>query len=298
MRMPDLALICSGGRTGTYWLTRALNKHPDILAAHSPVSPPLILDGGRGEFERTRTEVQNHRKIEGMTLDQIIEEMRSCGSQPYKCRVHAMVLSGAHDRLVSERCAGQITVLNVIRHPVTRTSSFAHHFSERLRHDFAIGTVAEMLELWRVDPTMAHYKRIVQDRWPAEDMTFLDNIFFLMAVVLQRREFAELSLPYPHYRFENLVRDREIFVAMLRDAFGEELSVTHEFIDAAFSTERLNGSRTEARASVGAAEIFARWRPWQKDVYRIFAEEHRLDEIYGSFGYDFSFLNADLSATG
>jgi hypothetical protein len=176
---------------------------------------------------------------------------------------------------------------------VPRSISLAAHWLARHRHSFGIGTTLHLLQMWGTVEPFVRYKQIMEDKWRNEvDLTVIENIFFVMAVLWPTQEFGDLALDYPHYRFENIVRDREIFVSLLGDAFNGALPVSPDYVAQALATERANASSPIPVPKLSPARQFASWRPWQQGLYRIFAEEFKIDEVYRPFGYDFSFLNA------
>lgn len=290
--IPDLALICSHGRTSTYWLTRVLNSHPEILAAHGPHSPPLIVSESPDRYAAQRGGMGREACFDDFSIVQIIEEMRSEGPQKFRCRVHAASLAQAHEKLRREGCPGQVTLVNITRHPVTRSQSFAMHWYDRHRYDFGIGTTLHLLEIWGTDEIFQRFRRLAEEKFGSSaDMTKIENVFFIIAILLPARERFDFALDYPQYRYENIIRDKEMFAALLADTFGDELPISQAFLNHALATGPLNQSRVDGPPLGAAEQVFGAWPHWQQEIYRIVADEYKIDEIYKPFGYDFSFLN-------
>jgi hypothetical protein len=291
--VPELTFVCSRGRTGTQWLTEALNLHPDILAAHGPMSPPVWFHGKPSVRLRAAVDQQWHSRLGGLSLAQCREEMALAGPARYYALVHALTVPEVAEKLGKEPSSGQMATVNVVRHPVPRINSFQ---AEWLLGDPVIYAPLHgyLLDRWRQEPLFAQYRERIARRFDV-DFTARRNIFFVMACYWLRYDQNDFEFPVRHFAYERLVVERDYMADFLRAAFGPSFAVSDEHLEA---ITRLGPRNARAEGPVAPEAVFAAWQEWQKYCFTIVFEDIDLLRTYADFGYEFSFAAAPARRIG
>ena len=283
--MPELTFICSRGRTGTMWLTEALNRHPEILAAHGPGAPPFWFHGKPGAKVRVSEDQQWHSRMGELSLAQCRAEMVLAGPARYYALVHALTVPEVAAKLGEKPATGQVATVNVVRHPVPRINSF--------QADWLLGDLPHsrrfrsyLIERWRHEEVFAQYRERILRRFVV-DFTSLREVLFVMACYWLRYDHDDFGYPVRHFAFERLVSERSYLSEFLRAGFGPSFAPTAEYLDTIAGIGRRNARTMETVAPEAA---FSAWEDWQKFCFSIVFEDIDLPRAYVGFGYDFSFI--------
>ncbi len=283
--IPELTFVCSRGRTGTQWLTEALNHHPDVLAAHGPGSPPFWFPGKPSARTRVIEDQQWQSRIGDLSFAEARAEMRRVGEAHHYALVHALTVPELAEKLGKDLTVGRIAVVNLVRHPVPRINSFhaewllgdtAHY--DRIR--------SYLSQRWCEEPIFARYRERILQKF-AIDFTSLNEMLFVMACHWLRYDRDDFKYPVRHFAFERLVLDRSYLAELLQASFGPAFIVSGEYLETIGRVRRRNARTLKPLDSRGA---YLAWQDWQKYCFSIVFEDVDLSRIYAEFDYDFSFI--------
>ncbi len=283
---PDIAFLCSHGRTGNRWLGRVLNLHPEMVCGVGPLMRPYVeYDSCTDDsviFDPNEIDIVEH--FQAASVDKMLSTLKAYKTG-YRFYVRAHAINAFQLMLnIREQPPGvRVSIANVIRHPVTRAPSYAREWL----HTDGTDLHAHMETLWE---SGEHY-RICEDeirtRFPEIDLNTRENRYFIMGIFWLWNDLSDFTLPIRHFRFEELTGHNELLCGFLTHLLGKDFIITPDYI-AKIKAERPANYRAAPKAAV---EVYANWQPWQKYCFRRFMEAYNIDAAFQPFGYDFSFID-------
>lgn len=277
---PTLSFICSHGRTATTWITHALNSHPDIAAVHGPISPPGAADQAFDSKTLLRRGWDTS-KFFALSIDEMANEMAQLSDKPFKARVHALNAYRLTEKIKAEKPACHIRAINVIRHPVTRIQSFQNKWTDDWAESKNLRAFFE--GYYRANP----YARELQKAAAEHKIAIPDSQeskLFVCAVAWLVNDFQDFGTDIPVFLHERLISDPEYWIAMLRAAFGPNLTIPFTHIR---NVQKLKPKNVSDVANRSSAEVYANWDVWKRFVFNHFALKYNIAAMYRRYGYEF-----------
>jgi len=327
---PRYFLITSQGLAGSVWLASSLTLHPEITCAMG-IDHPFVsmrfyynqdevqrkLDGvtdveqiQHGFYRDTlrKSFIQRFAakgiNIEGglvrenpvRNLRKMYDELEMFFPAKYYGNVHACFAQQALEYLPEFPTRHDVTLMNLIRHPIPRTEaaitgilSVPTHYQDSDWHKGITEGIDEFTEThpdqrreiekkFGVDFTnvrnrgilYSYYRALHNDCWAGEIMTVREAC---------------------HVTMERLMADPDCYSWFLSEITGGTIAPTKDYLDQIYSETHLRSGRHTGRGrSITPREQFDRWSDWEKYEFRLVM--HRLDlaSVYAPFGYDFSFV--------
>ncbi len=328
---PKYFLVTSQGLAASAWLASSLNLHPDITCAMG-IDHPLVsmrFYYNENEIAEKQESIRNLGPMQNgfysETLRQHFKEKFARLGVPletdlvrenpirqlqrmyeelawfdphskYIGNVHVCFAQQALEYLAESPTNRNVTLVNLIRHPIPRTEaaikgvlSIATHYKDSDWHkgipegmDAIVDTEAERRrEIERrfgVDfkeprnraVLYSYYRALHNDCWGGE--------------IVSIREAC-------HVTIERLMSDRNYFSWLVSELTGHEVVPASDFLDKIFTETHLQSGRHMGKGrSIGPREQYAAWTDWERFEFRQVMERLDLTNVYAPFGYDFSFV--------
>lgn len=245
------AIIC-WGNSGSQWLSKLLNSHPEVLCFHH-------VKGQWGD-------VTTSRRIDNLSYMELIARQ----GRPYQLSgdIHGIDIESVES--LKQHFGCQLTLASLVRHPVLRVRS---HLA---------GVQKRGLGYYRI-----RYRKL-RSTLPAELRTLLstkERLFFVHVMGLVNRVRAEAALG-PVYTLESLSSDFSQVKRLLETISNKELEPI-DGLNLDLWQRPLNSHTQEQQAS--PPDVFATFSEWQRVAFaRLLHPESR--EIYNHLGLDLSFI--------
>ncbi|NYZ17515.1 hypothetical protein HL658_33655 [Azospirillum sp. RWY-5-1] len=269
-------IIGGVGRTATQWLTRALNRHPHILAAHGADWRPNKASMADPDSNHARREAVLDWLLSGQILD--IDRYFSIFndySEEFCGNVHGIDIIGPY--LYPQNFKTRLRICHVTRHPLPRIRSMVrkcramgqeHPRHREMMSDFytgQVGKIADLLERHGVAPQ-------------GED----EENFVSCLLLIMNSDAAFLRTTAPVFRMEELTTRLECFGTLLHHVTAGRLRASATEIEGMMAlapVDRLGEPDDHAR-------IMEEWADWQRKLFRDYLERTDLRAIYTGLGYD------------
>ena len=184
----------------------------------------------------------------------------------------------------------QVIVTNMIRHPVPRAESYLQAF---MKH-----------HLWEYKAQIDEYVASNPGEWRRLERTygismedprvraalFMYRIGHSVSWVMNELQQFYRMLPL---KMEDLQSDPEYFAAAVHLLTGGRIEPDQDYLDEVYKPENLGvGRRHVADGSrpPGPREQWEAWPRWEQEEFRRISTTDPIVEVYGRYGYDFSFL--------
>ena len=327
---PDIShfLVTSSGHCGSIWLAGSLNFHEEVCA-NVGLGHPLqqfnryalnkdlqyMVEYAREEFIRygfpAPTGYVPSVLGVGISMNRdlwrlpwyIFDELELVPTpQRFKAlgNVHGLVLAHVFPAWLSDLelfCGRNVALMDLIRHPVSRTESAIN---------------ATMVNLAEREPHTSDYikanapKCIGIERKYGIDLSEprARAAFIVYHMTQQNDAWAKEILDYPDvYRilFERLQSEPEYYAAVFFNLTQGKLIADQPHLDLVFASENLGSGRQSTSNKVrtlGAKEQYDRWSHWEKEEFFQAAQRLNLPRLYFPFGYDFSFVKRGEGRAG
>jgi hypothetical protein len=287
-------LILARGYCGSLWLAAQLDRHPEISCTaglYVGLAIPHDSDAALANFAPDQLSAIA-AKYAADGIDSQFERLAK--------RKPARVLGDVHGfRLLSYRRAlaaqphRPAAIGHLVRHPVTLLERIV---SENLHR----AETAEMREAFVAAlPDTANRLRplLLGTEWPLEkarDIVFLHSALDLFGTALEVAEGNKLGIPL--WSFEQLTSDRRTFASLVDFVSAGAVSADEPYLAKVFSAASLDNSGRFRKSSIdrkaAPADIFARWKPHERRLFRSLAERLDFPSLYTPVGYSFDFVAA------
>lgn len=279
--------VTSYGRTSTYWLSSALNSHPDILCGHGGYLPPH-LEYYEQPDETQTMKTQNARdSFISLTLDEVLAGLQEAGTAKCYGMVHAYV---AHHLVQWPQLQNPVhtpRIVNLVRHPILRAQSLAR----RLIHETSFSdTVKNNLDVHFGAYVPMELRKAVCERSDV-DYGSIDARGFIYALgSMAMFDKMDFETPIRHVPMERLISDREHFIWLVNYLTDGSVDIESAYIDLVFSKGRKNYLNDDV-SSIARWEM---WEPWRQAVFNEFSAFYDFHSMYEHFGYDLGIANRIL----
>lgn len=331
---PKYFLVTSQGLAASAWLASSLNLHPKITCAMGidhplvsmryyynadeieqrsasisdlgPIMHGFYSDVLRQHFKQRlvlagvvmNTDLVRENPIRN--LQKMYDELQWYEPQSrYYGNVHVCFALQALEYLRESPLARDVTLVNLIRHPVPRTEaaikgvlSIATKYKDS---DWHTG-ITEGMDA--VVDTHAERRREIEKRFRVD---FSDKrnraVLYSYYVAIHNDAWAGEITSVPeacHVTIERLMTDRDYFAWLVSELTDGEQVADGAFLDKIHSAEHLQSGRHTGRGQGRALDSrsqFDAWSDWEKFEFRQAMERLNLKSVYAPFGYDFSFVH-------
>jgi len=331
---PKYFIVTSQGLAASAWLASSLNLHPEITCAMGidhplvsmryyynaaeieersasindlrPITHGFYSDGLRQHFKQklsqagvpVNTDLVRENPIRN--LQKMYDELQWYEPRSrYYGNVHVCFALQALEYLRENPLARDVTLANLIRHPVPRTEaaikgvlSIATKYKDS---DWHAG-ITEGMDA--VVDTHAERRREIEKRFRVDFSEQRNRaVLYSYYVAIHNDSWAGEITSVPeacHVTIERLMTDRDYFAWLVSELTGGEQAADSAFLDKIHSAEHLQSGRHTGRGQGRALDSrsqFAAWSDWEKFEFRHAMERLNLKSVYAPFGYDFSFVH-------
>ena len=278
-------ILASHGRTGTNWIMRALNAHPDFFCTHSRLGTDYDPVSRK---TRAPSELAHLEPVAGdMHIDEYFDHLIGYRRAKHYVSSHNFQVNTVAQKFRSHPPRRRYVVVNMTRHPVVRVRSFV----ERMTYE-------DSLELHRASRRQHTYRilretpvsRLVADaeREFGVDIEEYSSACFLASMWTIMVEADELNEPVLHVPMERLFSDAQYFSWFVWRVTEGTTCLEPGFIARVYANGAMNQSPDSER--VFAHDVYAGLPDWQKFCWRRLLREKCLQKQYDALGYDFSFV--------
>lgn len=284
---PDIAFICSHGRTGNRWIGRILNLHPYILCGVGPMvrphaenKPDLAVPLRKDESSH----LENLAAFHSLSVDEMLSTLKEYGPGfKYYIRGHAINAFQLLHQMMQRPPKCKVGIVNVIRHPVTRVPSYVAEWVATRGRQLHL----RLDEAWAAGRYYRRYADRIRTRFPEVDFSEQRNRYFLMGVFWLMNDINDFKVPVRHFRYEELVGHIDLLSSFIKSVLGRDFTITQDYLDVVQTEAPANMKR----APKSAVQTYNDWEPWQKYCFSQFVQDYKIDKAYHPFGYDFSFID-------
>jgi hypothetical protein len=284
---PDIAFVCSHGRTGNRWMGRILNLHPDILCGVGPMIYPRAenkIDVDKLPPFDTPNRLSSVTSFQALNVDDMLATLKEYGPGfKHYIRCHAINASQLMLKMLKDSPKCKVGLVNVIRHPITRAPSYAAEWMETSGEQLHL----RLKEAWDTGQHYRLYEDKIRTRFPEVDFAERVNRYFLQGVFWLMNDMNDFKVPVRHFRYEELIGHIDLLSSFLKYVLGKDFEVTQDYLDKVQAEAPAN----KKRASKSAVQTYNDWEPWQKYCFSQFIQDYEIDRLYHPFGYDFSFVD-------
>jgi hypothetical protein len=282
-------LVTCHGWSGSHWLANALNLHKDITCGHSErilLATPENRASYKGEGLATTThERQESRMARGTRpLEEYYDDLEEMGDTPVYGTVHTFRLRDLPVQAQLHPVQRPISILNMVRHPVSLVNSGFGHLREMTEYDIHV--------LLEVAETISKSRDAFVAIGAAHDLNLCDRDVFCFLGAAYHSIFLGVDLKavptIQHIMMEKATTDRPYFEGVVRSLTGDRIPVDQAYLDEVFALGEVNSHRIGGRKT--PAERYASWQPWQREAFRHCLDKSGIQPTYAALGYDFSFL--------
>jgi len=229
-------------------------------------------------------------------LQKMYDELELLFPAKYYGNVHACFAQQALEYLQDFPTRNDVTLMNLIRHPVPRTEaaikgvlSIATQYEDS---DWHKGITEGMHEFTETHPEMcreiekrfdvdftnvrnravlySYYRALHNDCWAGEIMTVRETC---------------------HVTMERLMADPDYYSWFLWELTQRTIKPSKSYLEQISSETHLqSGRHTGSGRSLGPREQYERWSDWEKHEFLLAMERLDLANVYAPFGYDLSFV--------
>jgi len=277
-------ILASHGRTGTNWIMRALNTHPDFFCTHSNFSNEY--DPVAKKFRHPSELAHLEPLASSMSVDEYFDHLIAYRRAKHYLSSHNYQVNTVARKLRTNPPRRRYVVVNITRHPVVRVRSFV----SRMLYEWNVLHLASGRDnTYRIlrETPISDLVRDMERDFGVSDKDYSNACFFasLWTIMLEADELKE---PVLHVPMERLVSDPQYFSWFVRRITEGTSDVDADFIREVFA----QGPMYESQDSkpILPRDIYASLPEWQRFCWRRLVEEKQLQERYDVFGYDLSFV--------
>lgn len=277
-------LVTSYGRTATYWIAKNLNQHPDIVCSHGPSLPPVLPHNKKQPLDSYVLEMHKNLDVFLKTpVKEVLSGIRDLGRGKVYGNVHGYSANSVDIMFENNSIAqSDLSVVNIIRHPITRIESFKNRFHYELTYNTyfksqADGYIQDMVDRKLLDFLATKY-----------NMDFsLDTMLFLYSLCLVAfNDKLDLESNIISIPMERLTKDPEVFCWMFNILTYPEVKIDSKYLANVYSTERSN-VLTKEQTSV---ETYSSWDGWMQAAFKFVMKKYDFSRMYNRLQYDLSFV--------
>lgn len=327
---PKYFLITSQGLAASGWLASSLNLHPDITCSMG-IDHPLVsmrfyynddliaqkTDGisDVGEIRNgfysasLRERFKEKFAADGIKLDaelvranpvrelqKIYDELEWFEKSKFYGNVHAYFANDALEYLKAVPARRDITLANLIRHPIPRTDA-------AIRALMSVATLAQDSD-WHdgiadgvnaIADTQVEKRHEIEQRFGV-DFTEVRNRAALYSYYKAIHndcwvgEIASVSTAC-HVPIERLMSERDYYAWFVSEITQQEIVASSDYLDNVFNDKHLQSGRHVGKGrSAGPREYYQGWSEWERYEFKQAMERLDAVNVYAPFGYDFSFV--------
>lgn len=283
--------VTTPGASATRWLSFVLATRPDVFVAHGKHPLRSVVDGDFAAEQATPDDQSSFRDgtrlqvfYDSHDLSQIFDAYRAAMPEAVAHgAVHSFTIEGLLASAPSPEALGMLTVVNLLRHPVSYIASHARLVHNAQQHE----------------TTRTHYEDMYRDaklRFPElhvlrelDEPDFMAFAVSCLSVVNMRADLGEIDCD--HIPMETVTRDPDALSALCEQLTGLPYPAAdlQGWIDGgAVNPHRKPGSAREP------ADIYAHWATWQQDIIHLMLPRDVIDHFEAS-GYDVSMLRLSSS---
>jgi hypothetical protein len=330
---PTYFLVTSQGLAASVWLASSINLHPEITCSMG-IDHPLIsmqFYYNRAELDKRQESIEDFEPIKhgfySETLRQHFKEKFAQhgvrlgsdliranpitnlqtmydelfwfepGSRHYG-NVHVCFASQALEYLRARPATRDVTLANLIRHPLSRTEAAikgVHKVATMNSDSDWHAGISEGLD--KVVDTHAERRRDAERRF---NVDFSDPrnraVLYSYCVAIHNDSWAGEIMSVPeacHLPIERLMSDPSYFSWMLAGLTGGKITADAAYLNSLYTEAHLQSGRHTGMGQGRAREARAQyetWNDWEKFEFKQVMERLDLVNVYAPFGYDLSFV--------
>jgi len=277
-------ILASHGRTGTNWIMRALNAHPDFFCTHARLATEYdpVSKKTRPPAELAHLE----SLVSGMSVDEYFDYLVGYRRAKHYVSSHNFQVNTIAQKVRAVRPKRRYVVVNITRHPIVRVRSFVERMVYEWNELHQASARDHTYRILRETPISRLVRDMERDCGVSVDV--YSNACFLASMWTIMVEADELKEPVLHVPMERLVGDSQYFSWFVWRITEGTSCVDANFISRVFAKGPMNESQ-EGKAGL-PHDIYACLPKWQRMCWRRLLQEKRLQERYDVVGYDFSFV--------
>lgn len=271
-------IICSLGKTGSFWIANALDINPDIICTHSNLHVPaseIYLSGWNGfetigakwkdkkpseELAKTLTEkygkaIEKESKVfSKYTLDEYFDLQEKIGIAKYYGNAHGYTLTNFLNHWKANKPNRKFKLANLHRHPLKIVESGVSR--SFVYEDPQV--IARIKNRTAIDKAVKAYKL----KLCPEVIAFIDNCNKLPDYLGAMRCLDLLHIP-----IERITQDKEYFCFVLRYLTSDDIEISDKYLDSVFSLGKLNRHNKNRSCDNTPEILFSKWDYWQRDYF-------------------------------
>lgn len=328
---PRYFLVTSQGLAASAWLASSLNLHPEITCSMG-IDHPLVsmryyynddeiqrkIEGIRsfsdirhGFYSETlRKQFKEKFAQLGVRLDtdlvrtNPVRQLQHMYDEiewfeprsKYYGNVHSCFSYQALEYLKEFPARRDVTLVNLIRHPVPRTEaaikgilSVATHYQDSDWHKGITEGIDEFTE------THSDMRREIEKRFGVDfgDVRNRGVLYSYYRALHNDCWAGEITAVKEacNVPIERLMSDRDYYSWFVWELTQREVTATPQYLDRIFNDAHLQSGRHMGKGrSPGPRQHYEAWTDWEKHEFKQAMQRLNLPDVYAPFGYDLSFV--------
>lgn len=282
---PNEFVIASHGQTATLWLAAALNANKSIFCTHGYNYPPVATQIAEISIaDQVARDNLTAERFWQLSLNEFMNELRANTNLPVIGNVHAFIYRRIHSltRFRFRLRSRKITIMNMVRHPVTRVESMVRCWTNSdpdrqvipfVEHDF--------------EHRSFHIRKQIENKYSLDHTQ--DYKKFVVALLAIEDITKDILLAYTrgnrNIQFEKITTNLDYFSDVVTELLPEKYVVQSEIEDMFSKTPKLN-QHNKTNNPQTPEYIYNCWSDWQKEAFDFVIKSSGLDKIYTKLGYE------------
>lgn len=275
MNKPNYFIVTCPGNCATTWLATCLSLHPEIFCSHS-LSKHKSEDNLVGRVN----DINSHDKLPFVDILTKLADKNL--DNKYIGNIHGYTVTSFINNLRQHPVKIDVKVVNLIRNPINWVTSSHGNFIKQSKYS----TFSLFQILHKFNSNYVYFNDVAA-KHNVDPMDW-DFIFFAAACVRLTEVKSDFTFAgnIKHKKMEDITQNKDDFIKLLEEITSGELSITDEYIDQIFNTEKINQHNKHATT---ADSQFEAWLPWQKEIFIAYIKNLDLLKDYQKIGYDLWF---------
>lgn len=276
-------LITSHGQTASMWLAGVLSRIPEVFCTHGYSYPPQAAHLEELSSDEWALRRGSAERFNTLPLSTLHAELKSATNKPIIGNVLAFYLGRLFSRAGAVHRRG-VTVVNIVRHPVTRLTSTLKTWN--ISPDFAPPFV-ELDFNTRCD----HLKNFIMKSHKKVDFSTSDKTFVVSLLAMEDIS-NDIKLANWHQiqnvKYEEMTTNKEVFSNLVKKVTSNQVNLSQDFLDNLFSSKRINPHNN---TGITEADLqYQSWDKWKQDTFKFTLERKGKFKLYENLNYDLSFI--------
>lgn len=281
-------LITSHGQTASMWLAAVLNCIPEIFCTHGYAYPPRPAKLEEITPDELTSREISAKRFETLSLDDFFSELRHATNKPIVGNVLAFYLGRLLSRVNKAKLKKRkFTLVNMIRHPVTRLTSTLKTWNPLDEDSSPAFTDLDFATRCN------HFKDYILQAHQV-DLTTHRNKSFVVALLAMEDITNDIRLAklnhIPNIKYEDITTDKNYFGNFIQHISADRIKLSPDVLNSLFSSKRINAHNRRSNGEHEASRQFQLWEKWQQDAFKFAMERTNMLHVYEGYNYDFSFI--------